>query len=153
MLATGAPGISVAGSEALGQQIVADGTRIRPVHVPERDSPEEIELIAEFPSGLNILVTSSSVNEIGLNSMIRGHKATLYMGGNSVDLKPEKAFADDIEPQSFDHLEPSGQKIPEMEKNWFQAIRTVRAALLEILTLRCLGADGHIARRNVESHD
>jgi predicted dehydrogenase len=91
---------------------------------PERDSPEEIELIAEFPSGLNIIVTSSSVSWVGLDSMIRGQKATLYMGGNSVDLKPEKNFADDIEPQSFDHLEPSGEKIGAMEKNWFDCIRS-----------------------------
>ncbi len=121
MLATGAPEypsrVVALGNKSWHTDKNTSGT-------PERDSPEELELIAEFPSGLNIMVTSSSVNEIGLNSMIRGHKATLYMGANSVDLKPEKAFADDIEPQSFDHLEPSGQKIPEMEKNWFDAIRT-----------------------------
>ena len=35
--------------------------------------------------------------------------------------------ADDIEPESFDHLEPSGQKIPEMEKNWFDCIRSGQA--------------------------
>jgi predicted dehydrogenase len=122
MLATGAPEYPTR-VVALGNKSWHTDKNYSPP-TPDRDSPEEIELIAEFPSGLNILVTSSSVNEIGLNSMIRGHKATLYMGSNSVDLKPEKAFADDIEPQSFDHLEPSGQKIPEMEKNWFQAIRT-----------------------------
>ena len=121
MLATGMPEfptrVVALGNKSWHSDALTPGT-------PERDSPEELELLAEFPSGLNILVTSSSVNEIGLNSMIRGQKATLYMGINSVDLKPEKAFADDIEPQSFDHLEPSGQKIPEMEKNWFEAIRT-----------------------------
>ena len=121
MLATGAPEfpsrVVALGNKSWHTDKNTPGT-------PERDSPEQIEILAEFPSGLNILVTSSSVNEQGLNSMIRGHKATLYMGINSVDLKPEKAFADDIEPQSFDHLEPSGQKIPEMEKNWFECIRS-----------------------------
>ncbi len=121
MLATGMPEyptrVVALGNKSWHTDALTPGT-------PERDSPEELELLAEFPSGLNLLVTSSSVNEIGLPSVIRGQKATLYMGINSVDLKPEKPFADDIEPQSFDHLEPSGQKINEMEKNWFEAIRT-----------------------------
>ena len=93
-------------------------------NTPERDVPEQIQLIAEFPSGLNILVTSSTINQIGLNSMIRGHKATLYLGGDRVELKPEKEFADDVDPESFEHLQPSGEKINEMEKNWFDCIRS-----------------------------
>jgi len=121
MLATGMPEfpsrVVALGNKSWNTDKETQGT-------PERDSPEEIELIAEFPSGLNIMVTSSSVNEVGLVSMIRGQKGTIYLGGDSLDLKPEKPFADDIEPQSFDHLEPSGQKIGEMEKNWFHCIRS-----------------------------
>ncbi len=121
MLATGSPEfptrVVALGNKAVHTDKGTPGT-------PERDVPEQIQLIAEFPSGLNILVTSSSINQVGLNSMIRGHKATLYMGGNSVELKPEKEYADEIDPQTFDHLEPSGEKIPEMEKNWFNCIRS-----------------------------
>jgi predicted dehydrogenase len=92
---------------------------------PERDVPEQVQLLAEFPSGLNILITSSSLNQVGLPSMIRGHKATLYMGsGDRIDLKPEKDFSEEIDPQIFENLQPSGQKIPEMEKNWFECIRS-----------------------------
>jgi predicted dehydrogenase len=121
MLATGAPEFPV--------RVVAMGDK--PVHTdrntpgtPERDSPEQIELIAEFPSGLHILVTTSSVNQVGLPSVIRGHKATLYLGGDSVELRPEKDFSDEIDPEDYEHLQPSGEKIEEMEKNWFQCIRS-----------------------------
>ena len=121
MLATGSP--------EFPKRVVAIGNK--PIHTdantpgtPERDSPEQIELIAEFPSGLHILVTSSTINQVGLPSVIRGQKATLYMGGNRVELKPEKEFADEIDPQTFENLEPSGEKIPEMEKNWFNCIRS-----------------------------
>ena len=44
---------------------------------PMRDSPECMSLIAEFPSGLTLMVISSSVNERGLPDIIRGHQATL----------------------------------------------------------------------------
>ena len=35
-----------------------------------------------YPSGMQLLVTSATVNEQGIQDMIRGHKATLYMAGS-----------------------------------------------------------------------
>jgi hypothetical protein len=40
-----------------------------------RDVPEIVQLIAEFPSGMVMHITSSTVNEQGTQEMIRGHKA------------------------------------------------------------------------------
>jgi predicted dehydrogenase len=121
MLATGSPEfptrVVALGNKAVHSDKNTPGT-------PERDVPEQIQLIAEFPSGLNLLVTTSTINQIGLPSIIRGHKATLYLGGDHVELKPEKEFADDVEPETFEHLQPSGEKINEMEKNWFDCIRS-----------------------------
>ncbi|MDB6113053.1 MAG: hypothetical protein JWR69_4803, partial [Pedosphaera sp.] len=121
MLATGSPEfptrVVALGNKAAHTDKNTPGT-------PERDVPEQIQLIAEFPSGLNLLVTTSTINQIGLPSIIRGHKATLYLGGDHVELKPEKEFADDVEPETFEHLQPSGEKINEMEKNWFDCIRS-----------------------------
>ncbi len=123
MLATGAPEFPT--------RVVTLGTRA--VHAdkntpgtPERDVPENAQLVAEFPSGLSLIVICSTVNEQGLASVIRGHKGTLYMAGNRVDLKPEKAFSDDIDPETYDNLVP-GESIPEHEKNWFQCIRANKA--------------------------
>jgi hypothetical protein len=56
--------------------------------------------------------------------MIRGQKGTLYFGPNSVELKPERPFADEIDPENWPNLEPSGEKVSEMEKNWFSCIRS-----------------------------
>jgi len=91
---------------------------------PERDVPESVQLLAEFPSGLTLIVASSSVNEQGFQEIIRGHKATIYIGGKRVELKPERPFADEIDaPEPFD-IPPLGEEIPEHEKNWFSCIRT-----------------------------
>ncbi len=120
MLATGMPEFPV--------RVVAMGTRS--IHTDkntpgtyERDVCETVQLMAEFPSGLNMLVVSSSVNEQGLPDMIRGHRATLYIGGNRVDLKPEKPFSDEIDPESFENLVPV-EDIGQHEQNWFSCIRT-----------------------------
>jgi predicted dehydrogenase len=89
---------------------------------PERDCPEDIQLIAEFPSGLALLMISGTVNQVGLESVMRTHKATLLMSGNRVQLNPEKDFGEEIDPQTFDNLQPS-EDIAVHEKNWFESIR------------------------------
>lgn len=119
MLATGAPEfptrVCCLGTRAIHTDRNTPGT-------PERDVPENVQLIAEFPSGLSLLVTCSSVNEHGLPSVIRGHKGTLFMAGNRVELKPEKFCSEDIDPENFDNL-TAGEEIPVHEKNWFDCIR------------------------------
>src|SRR5437867_1343171 len=114
MLATGNP--------EFPKRVVSIGTK--PVHsdkntpgTPERDVPENVGLLAEFPSGLTLMMCSGTVNEQGLISMMRGHKGTLYFGGDRVRLDPERPFAEEIEPQVLQGLKPAGEKISEMEKN------------------------------------
>jgi predicted dehydrogenase len=118
MLATGNPEFPT--------RVAAIGTR--KVHTdkgtpgtPERDVPEIIQLIAEFPSGMVMHITSSSVNEMGTQEMIRGHKANLVMAGNRVELRPERPFTDEMDPETSESFAP--EDIGEHHKNWFSCIR------------------------------
>jgi predicted dehydrogenase len=88
-----------------------------------RTVPENVQLLAEFPSGYCILATSSTINEHGLPTVIRGHHANLFFSGNRVELKPEKAFADEVDPEEFPDLTPTGENVPVHHKNWFDSIR------------------------------
>jgi predicted dehydrogenase len=90
---------------------------------PERDVPESVQLIAEFPSGLSIIVISSSVSEFGLPDVIRGHHARVEFGGDRVDLKPERPFSEEVDPETFENLRP-GEDIRHHEKNWLDCIRS-----------------------------
>ncbi|MEI7733038.1 MAG: Gfo/Idh/MocA family oxidoreductase [Verrucomicrobiota bacterium] len=118
MLATGNPEfptrVSAIGTRKVETDKKTPGT-------PMRDVPEIIQLIAEFPSGMVMHITSSSVNEQGTQEMIRGQKGSLYLGGNKVDLKPEKPFTEEIDPESFGPF--PAESIPAHHKNWFGAIR------------------------------
>jgi predicted dehydrogenase len=123
------PFLLATGDPEFPKRVVCIGTK--PVHTdkntpgtPERDVPENITVLAEFPSGMTLMMASSSINEVGLTPMIRGHQGTLYFGLNRVELKPERPFADEIDPEVFEGLEPSGEKVSEMEKNWFSCIRS-----------------------------
>jgi predicted dehydrogenase len=90
-----------------------------------RDVPEHVELIAQFPSGMTIMIASSSVNATSPGFVIYGHKGTINIGdaGNRLDMVPERPFADDMDPLNLNGLTPH-EDVGAHEKNWFEAIRT-----------------------------
>ncbi|MDX1951209.1 MAG: Gfo/Idh/MocA family oxidoreductase [Verrucomicrobiota bacterium] len=87
-----------------------------------RDVPEHVELLAEFPSGLTLVMISSTVCEHGLVEQINGHHGSLFMSGNRIELRPQRAFADEVDEEKFENLRP-GEDIAVHEKNWFDSIR------------------------------
>ena len=54
--------------------------------------------------------------------MIRGSEGTLYLGSDSVELRPERPFADLVDQALYEGLEP-GPNIPDHVANWFDSIR------------------------------
>jgi predicted dehydrogenase len=90
---------------------------------PERDVPEHVELLAEFPSGYLITISCSTVNGKSPGFSIYGHKATMNIGssGEKIELVPEKEFAEEIDPETFGGLQPEDIRVH--EANWFDSIR------------------------------
>jgi predicted dehydrogenase len=92
---------------------------------PERDCPEQVQLIAEFPSGFMITVGSSTVNAKSPGFVIYGHQATLEIGnlGEKIKLVPERPYADEVDEVDLTGLQPIED--PRVhEKNWFDCIRS-----------------------------
>jgi predicted dehydrogenase len=93
-------------------------------NTPERDCPEHLELLAEFPSGLTLNIVAGTVAARSPGFVIYGHHASLEIGtsGERVEVKPEKEFSDDVDLQTLDGLTPS-EDIGAHEANWFDSIR------------------------------
>jgi hypothetical protein len=124
MLATGKP--------EFPSRVVCVGTKI--VHpdkntdgAAERDCPEHMELIAEFPSGLTLVIGAGVVNAKSPGFVIYGHHASLEIGtsGEKVALIPEKPFADEVDLDSKDALTPESFAVH--HKNFFDCIRNGKA--------------------------
>jgi predicted dehydrogenase len=130
MLATGNPEyptrVACVGNKSVGTDLRATGNKATRY---VRDVPEIVQLIAEFPSGMVMHITSSTVNNTGTQELIRGHKANLFMGGNRVDLKPEAPFASE---EAEDYVAPElseafpSESVPAHQKNFFDSIRANR---------------------------
>jgi len=91
---------------------------------PEREVPEHVQLLAEFPNGYMVTITCSTVNAKSPGFVIYGHKATMNIGssGERIELMPEKEFADEIDPDTIAGLQPEDIRVH--EKNWFDCIRS-----------------------------
>jgi len=114
MLATGNP--------EYPRRVACTGTRKVST---DREITDTTHLLAEFPSGLTLMVVGSTVNEKGIEEILRGRKATIYFssGQNQVQLRPERVFAEEVDAEEFADPRPPGA-LPPLEKNWFDCIRS-----------------------------
>lgn len=121
MFATGNPEFPVR-VVSLGAKNVHSDAGI--VGTKERDCPEHIELLAEFPSGLQMVIVAGTVASRSPGFVIYGHHATLEIGtsGETIAVKPEKDFSDDVDLATYDGLKPA-EDIGAHEANWFDCIR------------------------------
>jgi predicted dehydrogenase len=122
VLATGDPQFPVRVVTIGTKNVHTDKKKSPPT--PERDVPEHVQLIAEFPSGMMLTVASSSVNAKSPGFVIYGHHATLEIGnmGEKLKLVPEREFSEEIDPVDLPNLSPS-EDVRAHEKNWFESIR------------------------------
>lgn len=89
----------------------------------DREVADTIHVLSEFENGLTMYVYLSTVNEQGIDDVIRGHKGTLRFGGNRVQLSPERAYAEEIDQEDLPVNDP-GENMVQHQKSWLNAIRT-----------------------------
>lgn len=61
------------------------------------ENHDNVHIAAQFESGHQMLVVGSTCNEAGLETMIRGHKGNIYLGGNNCTVRPERTFSEEVE--------------------------------------------------------
>lgn len=86
-----------------------------------REVPEFIRVDAEFPDGSMLCLTSSSVNEAGLPEVLCGYKASIWMRGSTVELKPQTAFVAEVTPERFGPF--PFESVEAHVTNWIESIR------------------------------
>jgi predicted dehydrogenase len=91
---------------------------------PDREVPDTIHLLADFPSGHTMLVAGSTCNEQGLETLIRGHKANMYLGGDAVVIRPERVYAEEIEETREAVPGPAEDPMRVHEKNLWKCVRS-----------------------------
>jgi predicted dehydrogenase len=86
------------------------------------ENHDQVNLTVQFEKEHTMDVLGSTCNSTGLEVLIRGHKANLFLGGNNCELRPEQPYAEQVEGQSAKFESVPDQDLLRM--NWLQCIRT-----------------------------
>jgi predicted dehydrogenase len=90
---------------------------------PDREVPDFTNIIVDMNTESSIMLLGTVINETGWQDMIRGNKATLYFGGNGVEIHPERVWSDEVE-GGTEPVNGPGEDIRVHERNFLDAIRT-----------------------------
>ncbi len=88
----------------------------------EMENHDQVNLTVQFESGHTMIVAGATNNENGLETMIRGQKANILLGGGHCALRPERVFADEIEPRDI-QLPDIGNDQDQLRLDWLRCIR------------------------------
>lgn len=87
------------------------------------ENHDQVDLQIQFEDGHTMIVAGSTCNEVGLETMIRGHKANLYLGGRHCELRPERIYVDEVDRKTV-HCEDIGNDQDQLRLNWLSCMRS-----------------------------
>lgn len=90
------------------------------------ENHDQVNLTIEFENEHTMIVAGSTANEVGLETVIRGHKGNLYVGGRNAILRPEQLFADELEERTIVG-EDIGDDQDALRRKWLECVHTREA--------------------------
>lgn len=112
--------VSCVGGDLCAADEAHDGTGVR--NGDRREVADTTMMMAEFPCGVMIFLAGSTVNERGVEDVIRGQKANLTLGGGRLQIVPERPFVDEVE--GSDRTPPdAGETHVKHMRNFLESIR------------------------------
>jgi len=121
-----AMGIPLEGTEGFPFRVASFGglyvQKTNPVtKKPDRNVPDFINVIADFEGGPSIMEMVCCINEQGWTDTIRLNKATITFQGDTIDVKPERVYADEVD--AYSEQVPGGEPIDRHQRNFLDCIR------------------------------
>jgi predicted dehydrogenase len=111
-------------------RIVATGSHLVDKKMENHD---QVNIAVEFESGHIMTVAGSTCNEVGVETMIRGHQANLYLADRHCTLRPERLYVNDIDERKIE-CPDIGNDQDVHRKNWLHCIRTREKPLADSIT-------------------
>lgn len=109
-------------------RVIASGA-----HVVDKamENHDQVNLTVQFENGHTMIIAGSTANEVGLDTLIRGHKANMYLNGRHCDIRPERIYVDDVDREEIT-VPDIGNDQDQLRLNWLASIRSREAALSNI---------------------
>lgn len=89
----------------------------------EMENHDNVNIAVQFESGHQMIIAGSTCNQLGLEPLIRGSKANIYLGSRHCEIRPEPPFAEEIESRKIECPDIGNDQDLHRLK-WFKCIRT-----------------------------
>ncbi|MDF1798718.1 MAG: Gfo/Idh/MocA family oxidoreductase [Planctomycetota bacterium] len=86
------------------------------------DNFDQVNLTLQFENDHTMIVAGSTCNDTGLETLVRGDMADMYLGGNNVSVTPQRPYVDDVDPEQHSFGGINDQD--ELRLNWMKCMRT-----------------------------
>jgi len=87
------------------------------------ENNDQVNITVQFEGEHTLVVAGSTANEVGLETMIRGHRGNIYLGGRNAVLRPERIFVDDVDERTIE-VPDIGNDQDKHRLNWLASIRS-----------------------------
>lgn len=82
-----------------------------------------VNICVQFEKEHTMIVAGATNNEVGLETLVRGHKGNLYLGSNNVVLRPERIYSEDVDERTITCADiGNDQDVHRLA--WLKSIRT-----------------------------
>jgi predicted dehydrogenase len=88
----------------------------------QMENHDQININVEFEGEHTMIVAGSTCNEVGLETMIRAHKANLYLTPRKMTMRPERIFAEQLEEKTYEGPD-LGDPQDQHRIHWIDCIR------------------------------
>ncbi len=95
------------------------------------ENHDQVNINVEFEGEHTMIVAGSTCNEVGLETLIRAHKANLYLTPRKMTMRPEQLFADELEVRDYDAPD-TGDSQDQLRVHWVECMRGKEQVLSDI---------------------
>jgi hypothetical protein len=88
----------------------------------EMENHDQVFLTVEFEKEHTMIVAGASNNSTGLETLIRGNRANLFLNGTHCEMRPEQPYAEDMEPSTIECAAIEDQRT--LRLDWLRSVRT-----------------------------
>lgn len=97
------------------------------------ENHDQVNIAVEFESGHIMTIAGSTCNEVGVETLIRGHKANIYLADRHCTLRPERLWVDSVDEKRIDCPDiGNDQDVHRLE--WLKCMRTSTKPLADAVT-------------------
>lgn len=87
------------------------------------ENHDQVNMNIEFEGEHTMIVAGSTSNEVGLETIVRGNKANLYINGRRLTMRPERIYAEEVQEHSFEGPNTGGSQ-DLLRMHWIEVMRS-----------------------------